>query len=357
MKLGGNEACWCGSGESYEDCHLNRELEAPLPPGQFLSMLKKLPRVCLHPEAPTNCTGIGRAHTIQRMRVLERITDQTKHVLTFRDEKAQLNREPASVGWRDASTFPGFCEHHDGKLFAPIDKKDFVGDAEQSIVSGYRAICHELALKRLQLEQYPLLMRNVDRGLGPERQRKKQAELRAQQNGVRMGIRDFERERKRYAEAMGEGASGFSFCHVYCEGTPTVVTSGAFSPPFDWKGNLLQRIARMEQAHICALTTNAAERGFVYCFSWPKEYTACEVFVRSLTESGEDELPSLLMIPSLWFLQNTYFSPRWWTGLDEEIRERLGEHALATADEVNSFPLPTPHPVPLDWTVSKIEWR
>lgn len=83
---GRNEPCWCGSERKYKKCHYNRESEKPLP---FEALAKAMQaawehKKCLHPLAKAGvCDRIISAHTIQRSRVLKKITDSTNRVRTF----------------------------------------------------------------------------------------------------------------------------------------------------------------------------------------------------------------------------------------------------------------------------------
>ena len=76
------------------------------------------------------------------------IVDESGHCLTFFSQRAILSGTPERRGWREASTFPGFCDRHDRATFAPIETVPFIGSAEQSFLLAYRAECHELYQKQ-----------------------------------------------------------------------------------------------------------------------------------------------------------------------------------------------------------------
>ena len=75
---------------------------------------------CLHPLASRDACGkVIAAHTIQRQGALASIVDETGHCLTFYPAMRQDSPEPQRRGWREASTFVGFCNRHDSKTVAP----------------------------------------------------------------------------------------------------------------------------------------------------------------------------------------------------------------------------------------------
>src|SRR6266446_1618780 len=86
VRLGRNQLCWCGSGSKYKNCHLRLESAQVVPPSAQHNVALRAwdQKECLHPEAASGgCNQIVSAHTIQRSRVLGRITDSTNHVRTF----------------------------------------------------------------------------------------------------------------------------------------------------------------------------------------------------------------------------------------------------------------------------------
>ena len=134
MTIGRNEPCWCGSGKKFKRCHLDRDRDPPVHPaalGNELSRFFKA-KECLHPLASVEqCSKIIKAHTIQRAGALAAIIDNSGHCLSFHPPSVTERTEPGRIGWRDASTFSGFCARHDGPTFAPLETRPFVGSPEQ----------------------------------------------------------------------------------------------------------------------------------------------------------------------------------------------------------------------------------
>ena len=140
-KIGRNQKCWCSSNRKFKRCHLNRETD-PRPGKQ--EILERFVKVyqkgkCSHRDAgPKSCKGpIIKAHTIQRNGGLNVIASNG-HVYSllqsrklFEEDKYNPETGPNKVGVGEASTFAGFCAHHDDEVFAPIEKQPFQGTLEQ----------------------------------------------------------------------------------------------------------------------------------------------------------------------------------------------------------------------------------
>jgi SEC-C motif-containing protein len=250
---GRNDVCWCGSGEKYKQCHLGREDERQLPHAAVSSTVLRqaLHKECLHPEAsPARCDRIISAHTVQRARVLKELIDSSQHLLQFAptrrtdDDLLPLRR----IGWRDASTFSGFCATHDAKTFAPVETQPFQATGEQCFLLSYRALCHEIYVKRLALRAHPELRRLNDRGLPLAQQVSVQNYYDVATAGTRRGLADFERIKALMdRELLAGDYRSWVNVLVYVEGPLSVATAGIVSPNRDLDGNVLQSLSGPEQ--------------------------------------------------------------------------------------------------------------
>jgi len=141
--MGANDPCWCGSGKKYKRCHRDRGQEKPIHPKELSNQYRRPfeRKFCLHPDANKITCGkkIISAHTLQRAGAIRQLIDASNHVLTFYPPERESNGELKlhSRGWRDASTFTGFCDTHDNELFADIENRLFASDEKQCLLIGY----------------------------------------------------------------------------------------------------------------------------------------------------------------------------------------------------------------------------
>ena len=195
LRIGRNDPCWCGSDRKYKHCHQNRRHEVPLPTGQFRAMVDSRfgeNRICLHPDAPMGCGKVIRALTLQRSGIIKRLVGTDNHVRSFYplEWDQQGNPKIHRIGWRNASTFSGFCDKHDGQLFSAIENQPFVGSDRQVFLIGYRALCHELYQKQAATDLEPVLAENLDRGGLESDQQVTQTKLAISSAGRRAGLQE-----------------------------------------------------------------------------------------------------------------------------------------------------------------------
>ena len=100
---------------------------------------------CLDPTMQCKEPAV-RAHSIQNCRIID-LLEENNHVLAWQP-RASVDHIDISlrlIGRNDASTFTGFCNHHDSELFRRLDTKSIDGsDREQLFLLAYRGISCEL---------------------------------------------------------------------------------------------------------------------------------------------------------------------------------------------------------------------
>lgn len=330
-KLGPNDPCWCDSGKKYKKCHRDRELAASVPFEALAGVLRKesTHKRCLHPRTAIDaCNKIVSAHTIQRSSVLGRLVDRTNHVRSF--YRPELDETKGGlrlhrIGWREASTFTGFCSKHDNLVFKPLEKSAFTGSPEQCFLIGYRALCHEIYQKTGLLKADPILRSLVDRGVPPEVQREIQEMWTALEAGTRSGLEDFEKLKGVMDEQLLSGMySGWSRAVVNFRGELCVASTGAVSPNRDFENQQLQvlhdREAEMQELPFGIVAT---PEGGAAVFLWKSGQAAPEAFVDSLLRKGNERLPSLIVQFMFAYIENTYFSDEWWWSMPQIHRDHL----------------------------------
>jgi hypothetical protein len=100
------------------------------------------------------------------------------------------------VGWRDASTFIGFCGYHDNVTFALLETSDFTANAEQCFLLAYRAVCHGLFQKTGALSADKAVRHLADRGRSLDDQRAIQRIYDIFETGTKSGLGDYVRLKK-----------------------------------------------------------------------------------------------------------------------------------------------------------------
>jgi hypothetical protein len=284
-------------------------------------------KICLHPDAPTGCRKIIRAHTIQRAGIMQQLIGTDHHVLTFHPLDPTNTGRPTvhRVGWRDASTFYGFCDAHDTALFAAIEQESFIGSTLQVALIGYRALCHELYQKQAATDSQTTLTINLDRGLQEPDQRVIQELLAIQAAGRRLGMQDLHAVKSIYDEALRtNNYATFHSAILTFRGMPVIASTGSVHVDFDLQGNRLQNIARdPTPIHGLNFGIIATTDGCAFVATWPTQFDKCNMFIRSLLHHDHATIPSLLIEFCFAYVENTYFSEAWWTSLPDANRRHI----------------------------------
>ena len=330
-KIGRNEPCWCGSGKKYKFCHLDRENQTPIPVREHFEEIKQnfATKTCLAPSAWLGeCKGkIVRAHTVPKSGSLRKIA-RNGHVYSFVPslEYVEKNHGPGPTLWgvNKASTFFGFCSHHDNTIFSSLENQAFSGTPEQCFLLGYRALALEL-YKKCAADKTDSLQ-DADKGKPLIEQIKIQLMYQRYKMGIEEALKDLN-HLKSISDKMLVKRE-FDKIRAYIielENPPPVMGSGGFDPLQDFEGLKLQDIVNPSKFPDTLYFTSfyGGERGVV-AFIWlPESDPSCCAFIKSL-----DAIPDKLITAALlrFFFQhceNLHINPDWWESLPTENSDAL----------------------------------
>ena len=341
-KPGRNGRCWCGSGKKYKFCHLGREAQTKLGQQEAIKRYAKRSKKgqCLHPDAgPTTCSSqVIAAHSIQRNGGLNHIA-RDGHVSNLLMHKSkldlkphELNKGPYRVGVREASTFKGFCSHHDNELFTLIDDKPFEGNIEQIMLLGYRSICHELHSKRFALD-LDGEMKEFDKGEPAWFQQAYQDALSTRDLGIQVSIKELNDAKELYEGAILKNIpADISYYCVFFDRLPDLLCSGVCQATHDFRGEELMDLGdlSMPASWLSFAVIVGGDKGAAV-FSCPASHKESIKVLSTLDELSNDELPHAIIRFAFEFFENTYFSLDWWNGLGNETKASLKKRQLTEA--------------------------
>ena len=337
MKYNRNDPCWCGSGKKYKKCHYGREDETPDNPFVVFSKLKKgfSKKYCMHPDAPNGCEGkIVKAHSIQKSRSLKSIA-RNGHVLRYDPSVEMLDMKgvphPKESGINTASTFTGFCAHHDQATFSIVEQGDFVPSEETCTLAGYRQLCRELFAKRASLESYGDIRKSADRGKSLQEQRGIQERIEIYRNGLRHGIKTLQVDKAEFDIAItANDFSDFRYYVVEFEHTPQIMCSAFSSVEVDFEANKLQRIGDITKRlfSISLSIFSDGKRKFA-SFVWNKTADRIYVpFIQSLHRIPDDEITNALIRYVFLYSDNMSIAPDWWIKMKGKRQTTLNKYML-----------------------------
>lgn len=340
-----NRPCWCGSGKKYKRCHERREREEPIIPGQRFGQLQDRfsKKYCLAFDAPHECSGdIVRAHTLQRQGAISEISEDG-HVLGLNFHPSVLSRtngwpEMRSVGQKSASTFTGFCAHHDNSLFAAVEDESFEASREQCLLLHYRAACRELFQKSAMAASVDLFQ-DADRGRQPVDQFLIQNHVSGLFEGTQSGLSSMAARKAHLDELLVDGQYDTVRALVLwlCQ-PPPLMSAGGIFPDEDFDGEPLQDLSRTDfTAEFMGFTLAASGGNGFSVLTWIQgQGSTAEAVATSLASRSPDEIVNLLAVFAFEYLENTLCRPSWWNGLSENSQKRLLAGSLTGAPYVPS---------------------
>jgi hypothetical protein len=122
---------------------------------------KKLAENCFHYDRPSCKGGIIDAHSLQKNGPLNRISEfeNNQHTVIHFKREAGKNWYAAPISIKSASTFRGFCHHHDD-IFSVIEQQPYTGSNQQNFLHSYRSFAYSY---HNRIENYAYL-KNVVNG-------------------------------------------------------------------------------------------------------------------------------------------------------------------------------------------------
>lgn len=157
-KIEPNDKCHCGSGKKYKKCCRQKDIREQM---DVIGIIRDSKiKQCLHPDSKCCSGGIIRAHSIQNSKILKAIASDGK-LLMFHPKLSQPFEEITEYGRGEATTFTGFCKHHDNILFEPIEDHMFDKSSKHIFLYTYRCFAKEYHGKK----ETALAAKNMEQAL------------------------------------------------------------------------------------------------------------------------------------------------------------------------------------------------
>lgn len=305
--------------------------------------------ICMHPEAPINCDGgIIAAHTIQRSINLSSIAvnDQIYQLKADLFDLDRTNGEVVlkKVFIKSATTFNGFCAHHDRTTFAPVENKPYVGSVEQAALLGYRSLAKELYNKNAAVESVKINLTMLQEIFSPDDLNFTQASLLYAQNAwaMNLGAQEISKNMKYFHDAIqSEDYSDFYYAIFHSNSSPGALCATAISPEFDFSGRRLQKISDLSiPLEYCTIAIQCTSDGADIIFLWHKTWhSVASAFVESLSALPYEQQGDAIVRMVFDLADNIAINPSWWDRLAVGNKDHLLRRAkagTATGDRVTN---------------------
>jgi len=335
VKVKRNDPCWCGSKKKYKKCHYAREQEERLSRGEAIQFTKSIntEKYCSAPESmKTSCTKrIIKAHSISKGGCLSEIADDTNHVLGIKPNIINIEKNNGKltlekIGVNKASTFTGFCSHHDNIIFSPIENNRFSATEEQCFLLAYRAIAREVYSKN-NPEKFINQFKNSDKGMPLQQQAMVQALASAFDTNMNLEVKELAEYKKLFDQGLENNNYAFlKHIVIELEEIPPVMISSIVAPDRDFDGNTIQKNTDPKAIlqYMMFSSFSSDRKGYVV-FSWLNTDNVISGFIESLKKIKSESIFSALISFFFIYSENIYISPEWWASLSEDQQKSIGQ--------------------------------
>jgi hypothetical protein len=319
---------------------LDREAQiAPTPQQAHETLVRAFrEKDCLHPNAGSTCRGgIIRAHSVSRASALDPIAENGKVIALdatiFSLAKTGGFMTPKLKGIKEASTFTGFCAHHDSETFQPIDIGELFPTEEQAFLLSYRALCREFLQRRGLMRALPLI-RQSDKGAPLPHQIVVQHDFQNLAYATGLSIEDLNLEKSKFDGALSDERWNDTKFHAIRFGiTPSIACSSVMIPEIDFNGKVVRALNDLKiVGDYMSVTISATTYGGIAVLSWLEDNEPARAIAASLNLIPDEQVADALVRFCFEFFENTYSSPKWWSQLPSESREFLISRTSAAAD-------------------------
>lgn len=336
-----NTPCWCGSGKKYKKCHRDRNEQPKENPWAAVGINRQAfnkKKCCARDAGLGPCDGgIIKAHTVSRGPNLAKIA-QKGHVLHYTANIPEMNKNGGklsvkSIGIKDASVFHGFCSKHDRELFSCIENEAFIGRPDQCLTVAYRTMSRELYGKDAgaQLQE---TLRGCDKGLSLFKQLMFQNLLNDQNTGNEAARKELKVTHDALALALSEDRPNFLSSIIFEWAAPLpFMFAGAWSPFTDFYGQELQDGYSDELLEQFFISSFAGTTSAMICISWRDiDGAPAKVIAEQINALPANQQASACLQIVMKHVENVFFNPDWYEGLNDKQRKQLTQLAESGMD-------------------------
>ena len=325
------DPCLCGSGRRFADCHQLSGQGPKVPLSKIQADFVKLYRTkCCYLQG-TDCSDVFSAsHSISRSFLNKIAADG--HVRRFMsaanpkvwERMVEQTAEPLLIGINEASTFYGFCSHHDDAIFGPLEKQLIIPTREQASLMLFRALARELYVKTDAVRVLPTTQGIISSK--PDNLYRQMMNIHSVQHylGQYRSLRDLLNDQERVTAHIETADYSLYNCLTYIfDRALPIACSGYPNPPINLQGELVQNYndLSMDTRSFALCVFTQQDRGYV-CLSWDSA-VGLEPFTSQLEQVPPERLADFLIQMVFAYTENHAIDPRWWSGLSDLKRRRL----------------------------------
>lgn len=274
--------------------------------------------------------AVARSHTIQRQKILETIVDSINSVYQTKQHPDNHIDLLHRVGWKDASTFPGFCEACEVNKFRDVESSSATLTRETASLLIWRAVCLTRFRRAVEVKERAGIVSDtkayeISRELDDPSVPLGSAMILKTRLSAFKSIDDW---LQRFQRGDIGQHKRFRYFSVALEGAPFVV-AGAAPVYFDFDRKVLASPRKFEStAPVLSFASFVVDERPSIVFGYDSaEHAACR-FVDQMRRQSYEMLAAYLPQIVLANCDTVYFSPTWWDDNATELDRHIVFHSV-----------------------------
>ncbi|MBK6861667.1 MAG: hypothetical protein IPK91_15675 [Saprospiraceae bacterium] len=273
------------------------------------------------------CEGeIKNAHSLQKNGVLNIIEDEVEgNMIVFCFQRMKTNAFNQYVGFENigkgnASTFFGFCDKHDTKIFQPIENHEVdITNDEHKFLLSYRALAKEYHRKVEQVKSF----KNNKFWNKPELKKEQESGI----NGSQAALDELEHHRTIANRILQEKSYGdLRYLTHTLDYTVPLACSSIMTPKFYFDDEIFNFSDNLKDKYEHVYLTVIPTKTKTYIlYSCLPEHAKSMKFLDDLEKLNKDDLESVTCSLMVNEIENGFISPRLFKSLEDEEKKRLIE--------------------------------
>lgn len=294
------------------------------------------------------CRGqIKKTHSIQkkgRLSLLEGNYNGNQVIFSFANRIQNENNliiDLVPIGKNEASTFFGFCDYHDSKLFSSIENEEFDGSLKHCFLHSYRSFAHSFLRSKEELRLFEEGMLNriiqdniliIPKGI----------------NEIRNDFIDLSKKKKLIDESIeNSNYNIFYYYQIKLNGLFPFACSSIIQPPRSISNKIVNDFKNPnEPLTDIILTVLPDKRNTIIIFAAFSNDKKAISFIEELSTLPNQKLKVALTSLLISCTENTFFSPNIWLKLGKHGRKQL-------LKELNKY-IQSPNKIPNTFFLSKL---
>lgn len=336
IKIKRNDKCPCGSGQKYKKCCLHRKDDlnflsenSDFTFEKYKTKIKKESHIKLCIAKDIGCCSgkIIHSHTFQKNGIIQKISENGYVVMPV-PKDGKTKNFGCFYGIKKATTFTGFCSHHDKAIFQPIEDKDFTKSKLQLFLFTYRCFAYHYHSKLKSFKSTQNMFK-----LKPSLIQEDWFMLSLKE--WEASIQDFERDYHFFNEALNDNNYNCLINLVWEFNEKIKFAFSAFEAPIrDFQGNIIQDYLTIpnQAKHIYYTVFPGEYKSYCIISVFKQDINVFKSYLSRLDSLSEKIKKNYINSIAIDLTENLIINPGLWNNLSQIEKDIIASRFYEKSD-------------------------